>query len=484
MTSDQEVLACSNGDGIGRMPKVDRKQGQLEVRERAMNKPNRLPDSLSGMSAEAEEVSLEPFRQSGIVQAGYLARLRSGELKPDEEQAHVVVRLDHLANTLVERRASWLDGRSGPRKWLALLGLKQRQPDSPVTGLYLWGDVGRGKTYLLDLFYDVLPFNEKLRLHFHRFMQIVHEELKALGDLDDPLAPVADRFAARALVICLDELQVNDIGDAMLLGRLFEHLFARGVTLVVTSNQPPQELYRDGLQRARFIPAIKLLERHTETICFTGHIDYRLRLMKKLKVWIPAEDERSDNILREHFCALRGVNLHADRSDIVINHRRIPVRMWADGIAWFDFDELCNTPRGTEDYSEIATFFHTVVISDIRIMGADADDVARRFINMIDEFYDQNVKLIVSAEAAPDKLYTGARLSEPFNRTSSRLIEMQSEEYISRRHRETLDEKEEGNVREPDNRTPPSQRVEIGGRDGPEPTRYGDWEKKGRCIDF
>ena len=377
-----------------------------------------------------------PVEAPGAMMAGYQARLDAGELVPDPWQRQIVERFDRLASRLVTQRAQWLGGRSGLSKWLSLIGLKRGMSRQPVTGLYVWGGVGRGKTYLLDLFFETLPFHEKLRLHFHRFMQIVHDELKALGDREDPLAPVADRIAARALVICLDELHVEDIADAMLLGRLFRHLFDRGVTLVVTSNEPPRMLYLDGLQRARFLPAIDLLEQYTEVVEFGGDVDYRLRLMTQLDVWLREDGERSEALLRRHFMALRGINLHADRTDIIINHRRIPVKMWADGIVWFGFDDLCATARSARDYIEIATFFHTVMISAIPVMGAMEDDVARRFINMIDEFYDRNVNLIASAAAEPSALYTGTRLADAFRRTASRLVEMQSKDYFARHHRE------------------------------------------------
>ncbi len=375
--------------------------------------------------------------QAGMLQSRYAAKLAAGELSPDSHQLHVVELLDTLCLELVERSRTIAERRSRI-KWLPFVKAGSATPLQPLKGLYLWGGVGRGKTYLLDLFYETLPFEKKVRLHFHRFMQIVHDDLKALGDLEDPLEPVAQKMAGKALVLCLDELQVNDIADAMLLARLFEHLFQQGVTIVTTSNFPPRDLYRNGLQRARFLPAIDLLEEHTQVVAFGGETDYRLRLMKQLDVYLISDGELSEQRLRQHFLALRGINLHQDRTDIIINHRRIPVKMWADGIVWFSFDVLCNTPRGTNDYIEIATFFHTVMISDIPAMGPMQDDAARRFINMVDEFYDRNVNLIVSAEVMPRDLYYGSRLAEVFTRTSSRLIEMQSKDYFAREHREVV----------------------------------------------
>ena len=374
--------------------------------------------------------------ETGLLKSRYLAKLHEGELVADAHQQEVVRLLDALCQELVLRHEQPLED-SRRMKWLRF-GRKPETKPEPVTGLYLWGDVGRGKTYLLDLFYETLPVERKLRLHFHRFMQIVHDELRNMGDLEDPLAPVADKLSVRAAVLCLDEFQVSDIADAMLLARLFENLFRRGVTLVTTSNTRPRELYRDGLQRARFLPTIDLIEQHTRVVPFGGEMDYRLRLMKQLDVYLIADGDLSEQRLKQQFMALRGINLHEDRTDIIINHRRIPVKMWADGIVWCSFGELCNTPRDTSDYIEIATFFHTVMISDIPMMDSSMDDAARRFINMIDEFYDRNVNLMVSAEAMPADLYQGTRLADMFQRTSSRLIEMQSKSYFARRHREQL----------------------------------------------
>jgi cell division protein ZapE len=294
--------------------------------------------------------------------------------------------------------------------------------------------VGRGKTYLVDFFYKELPIKRKLRLHFHRFMQIVHEELNQLASTVDPLEMVAKNISKKADLLVLDEMHVNDITDAMLLGQLFKYLFEQKVVLVTTSNIPPHDLYKNGLQRAHFLPAIHLLEQHTKVVEMGGEIDYRTQTIVEVDAYQIGSGDLIEKRLERHFSALSGVELHNDRVDILINKRRIPIRKWAGGVVWFSFDVLCNTARSVDDYLEIATIFHTVLISDIPLMTSSMDDVARRFVNLIDSFYDLHVNLLVSAETAPEQLYVGNRLKFEFQRTASRLIEMQSKEYISLKH--------------------------------------------------
>ena len=303
-----------------------------------------------------------------------------------------------------------------------------------VRGVYLWGSVGRGKTWLMDLFYDSLPFQQKRRSHFHRFMQGVHEGLRRHRDQVDPLAAVATDVAAGARVVCLDELFVSDIADAMLLGTLFAHLVDRGVTLVFTSNVPPSGLYRDGLQRQRFLPAIALLERHTEVVSVDGPVDYRLRQLTQAPIYLQAGTPRTDAALGAIFEDLAdGPGAAGDR--ITIAGRAIPVLRESENVVWFDFAALCEGPRGKDDYVEIAREYQSVIVSGVPVFSEQQEDAARRFIALVDEFYDRRVKLVVSAEAAPTQLYRGARLRFEFERTASRLIEMQSEEYLASEHR-------------------------------------------------
>lgn len=354
----------------------------------------------------------------------YRAAIASGTHQPDLAQAAAVQALDELHRRLIDR-----DAKASLPRWLRSLFSEQK----PVQGLYLWGGVGRGKTWLMDLFHESLPFERKRRVHFHRFMREVHRSLKALGDVRDPLERVADDIAHDARVLCFDELYVADIGDAMILGTLFEALFARGVALVATSNQPPQDLYRDGLQRTRFLPAIAALERHTRVIEVAGETDFRLRALERAALFHTPADAAADARLAQDFERIAGDPGRAD-TELEVEGRPIAARRLADGVAWFDFAALCDGPRGASDYIELARTFHTVIVSGVPRMDALRDDEARRFVTLVDEFYDRNVKLALSADAPLDGLYAGERLRFEFQRTQSRLLEMQSHEYLAEPH--------------------------------------------------
>lgn len=304
---------------------------------------------------------------------------------------------------------------------------------SAVRGLYLWGGVGRGKTYLVDTFVDALPLEHKQRIHFHSFMRAVHAELKALKNQQDPLRIVARRFAEQARVICLDEFFVADITDAMLLYGLLRELFNQGVTLITTSNIPPDDLYKDGLQRARFLPAIELLKHHLDILNVDGGVDYRLRYLEKAEIYHSPLDERAEQILNEVFDNIAPEPGHRG-GDVEIESRYIPTLREADGIVWFNFRAICDGPRGTADYIEVARCYHTVLISNVPAMNWQMENQARRFINLVDEFYDRGVKLILSAATSPLELYQGEKLKFEFQRTVSRLQEMQSHEYLERPH--------------------------------------------------
>lgn len=311
--------------------------------------------------------------------------------------------------------------------------LRGRRPE-PEIGLYFWGGVGRGKTYLVDTFYECLPFDNKLRIHFHRFMQRVHGELTALEGTKNPLEVVADRLADEAMVVCFDEFFVTDIGDAMILGGLMEALFARGVTLVATSNIVPARLYENGLQRQRFLPVIALVEKYTEVVNVDAGIDYRLRTLKQAELYHYPLDAEADISLRTSFDALAvEPGQHWER--IEINGRYLTVRCLAEDVAWFDFKELCDGPRSQNDYIELARIFHAVLLSGVPQFNASLNDQARRFVNLVDEFYDRNVKLVMAAEKPLLELYAGGSLAFEFQRTQSRLQEMQSHEYLAREHR-------------------------------------------------
>ena len=375
--------------------------------------------------------TIAPAGADNFLSECYQLSIDSGELVADPFQRIVMMELQEVYNTLHAPYTS--DNRIRFGNFFSIVGKKPKA--KPIKkGLYLWGGVGRGKTHMVDYFFKLIPTEKKLRLHFHRFMQIVHEELATLKHVADPLHEVAKHLANKADIICLDEMHVNDITDAMLLGKLFEHLFDNEVVLVTTSNRPPQDLYKNGLQRDRFLPAIRLLEKFTKVVQMGGDDDYRLRTLEQNGVYHLSNGSLSEQRLRNYFHQLSGVELHEDRTDIIIMQRRIPVKMWADGVVWFSFEALCNTARSSDDYIQIANIFHTVLISDIPVMNKNTDDAARRFVNMIDEFYDLHVNLVVSAAVPAEQLYAGERLAFEFERTASRLREMQSKEYMAIKH--------------------------------------------------
>ncbi len=310
----------------------------------------------------------------------------------------------------------------------------RRQADaSSVKGLYIWGGVGRGKTFLMDLFFDSLETSGKKRIHFHRMMRDVHERMRALGDIEDPLDAVAAGIASETRVLCFDEFFVSDIGDAMILGRLLDGLFRRGVTLVTTSNSEPDELYKDGLQRQQFLPAIASIKQNTDVVHMDGDNDYRLRLLQKAGTYLTPDDARATERLNFFFDESATSQIRQNR-ELEINGRRIPTLKCAKGVAWFGFSALCDGPRSQADYIEIARWYPSVIVSAVPLLDARSEDQARRFIALVDEFYDRRVKLIVSAAAPAESLYTGTRLNFEFDRTASRLIEMQSAEYLALPH--------------------------------------------------
>lgn len=354
----------------------------------------------------------------------YAAGARQGRWQDDPAQHAALAELDRIHDALLD---SEQDG------WLDRLSAFWKKPD-PVPGLYLWGGVGRGKTFLIDLFYDNLPIEQKYRTHFHRFMRSVNERLREHAGQSDPLVKIAQEWRGRFRVLVLDEFFVTDIGDAMLLARLLERLFAEGVTLVTTSNTAPENLYRDGLQREGFLPAIALLRKYCVELYAEGTEDYRLRALTRSPVYRAPQDAESENWMRERWRELSGSG-EARAGNIEIEARKIPVRARGKSIVWFDFAALCEGPRGTADYIEIAREFSTLLLGGIPAFDRLNEDAARRFVNLIDELYDRQVKLICTAAAAPPLLYTGGRLQGAFERTASRLIEMQSKEYLGSQHR-------------------------------------------------
>ncbi len=315
-----------------------------------------------------------------------------------------------------------------------LLARRRSRRRTPTSrGVYLWGAVGRGKTWLMDLFCASLPALAR-RLHFHHFMREVHESLRALTSQRDPLAAVARHLAAQSRVLCLDELFVADIADAMILGSRFAALLEEGVMLVITSNSPPSGLYRDGLQRARFLPAIALLERELTIVRIDGGIDYRLRQLQQRPIYLDSAAPDTPARLEALFTELADPHAEPTR-ELTIQGRTLRARRHAGEVVWFSFATLCEGPRSQLDYVELAEEFHTLLLSDVPVFSEpQQDNAARRFIALVDELYDQGVKLIVSAAATPTELYRTGRLSVTFERTASRLIEMQSQAYLARAH--------------------------------------------------
>ncbi|SET47994.1 cell division protein ZapE [Thorsellia anophelis] len=308
------------------------------------------------------------------------------------------------------------------------------QPITPVTGLYMWGGVGRGKTWIMDLFFNCLPNQRKKRMHFHRFMQYTHEQLNTLQGETNPIEILADRFAKDTQIICFDEFFVSDITDAMILGSLLQALFNRGVTLVTTSNIPPDELYRNGLQRARFIPAIEAIKTHCKIMNIDSGIDYRLRTLTQADLFYFPLSAKNDQAIRILYQQLSGESVFEKPTVIMINHHRFKLESEANGVGLIDFHTLCVEPRSAHDFIEISRKFHTVIIQNITIMGHSDESAARRFIALVDEFYERKVKLIFTAEASIHELYVGELLQFEFKRCLSRLQEMQTQEYLSIGH--------------------------------------------------
>ena len=355
--------------------------------------------------------------------AHYRADLQREDFCADPAQARAVECRESIYQELLARPPStgWLS------RW------RRNTAWPPVTGAYFWGGVGRGKTYLMDCFYDALPDIPRRRLHFHRFMQQVHPRIKALGQRRDPLDAVAAELARDARVLCFDEFFVSDVADAMILGRLLGRLFEHGITLVATSNIPPDKLYQGGLQRERFLPAIRDLQRHCHVVEVNGDNDYRLRLLEQAEIFHCPDDAQAQQNLDRWFRQIAPDAAHPER-EIEINGRPIAVRRHADGIAWFEFDALCCGPRSVDDYIEIARLFGTVILSGVPQMNWEMENEARRFLNLVDEFYDRKVKLIISADAEMTNLYCGRKLEFEYARVLSRLQEMQSHDYLAAPH--------------------------------------------------
>ncbi len=364
----------------------------------------------------------------------YQQALDAGNYQPDDVQRRTVARLDTLYQELIQRqnmppvsvglwgRLNRLIGRSTPRTTVR-----------PVQGIYMWGGVGRGKTWLMDMFFHSLPGERKLRLHFHRFMLRVHQQLTELQGHEDPLEIVADGFKAQADVLCFDEFFVSDITDAMLLATLLDALFARGITLVATSNIPPDNLYHNGLQRSRFLPAISLIKQYCAVMNVDAGIDYRLRTLTQANLYLTPLNAQTEQTMADIFVKLAGKI--GERAPVLqVNHRPLPAICAAQGVLAVDFHTLCEEARSQLDYIALSRLYHTVLLHNVHCMAARDENTARRFLALVDEFYERRVKLIIAAEVSMFEIYSGERLKFEYQRCLSRLQEMQSEEYLSLPH--------------------------------------------------
>jgi len=370
--------------------------------------------------------------KSRTVTAHLCGEVAAHRLDFDTSQREAAARLDALSVNLRAQPPTILQRLRSRMPWL---------PGGPANttlrGLYLWGGIGRGKTLLMDLFFaslqgppvDTAPRSR--RSFFYHFMRDVHAELGTIKHHARPLDLVAERLASRARVICLDEFFVADIADAMILAGLFDGLFRRGVTLVATSNLPPCELYKDGLQRQRFLPSIELIRSHVDVIRVDGGIDYRLRRLERAPTYLDSTRADTAPALHLRFASLAG-GIAAGPSTLWIEGRRLRTVNSAPGVVWFEFSELCDGPRSQFDYIELSRLYHTIIIANIPIFDSYDENAARRFIVAIDVFYDRGVKIILSAAAAPAALYSGERLRFDFERVASRLIEMQTQSYLAR----------------------------------------------------
>lgn len=364
----------------------------------------------------------------------YQQTLLQGDYQPDDVQREAITRLDTIWQQLTSQQPEVTE--HGLRARFGKLFGKSpvSAVQQPIRGLYMWGGVGRGKTWLMDMFFHSLPGERKLRLHFHRFMLRVHEELTQLQGHSDPLEKVADSFKAETDILCFDEFFVSDITDAMLLGALMKALFARGISFVATSNIPPDELYRNGLQRARFLPAIEAIKQYCDVMNVDAGIDYRLRTLTQAHLWLSPLNHDTAQQMDTLYTALTGTARESGPV-IEINHRPLATLGIANQTLAVDYTTLCVDARSQHDYIALSRQFHTVMMFNVPVMNTRNENEARRFIALVDEFYERQVKLLVSAETSFSDIYQGERLIFEFRRCLSRLQEMQSEEYLRLEHR-------------------------------------------------
>ncbi|MBR0680512.1 cell division protein ZapE [Roseomonas eburnea] len=387
--------------------------------------------------AEAPAVSSSAPLAEGPLPA-LRARIAAGSIAPDPAQELAAEKLQDLW-----RRTRGYDPKAEPPETGGFLGRFFRRkpvdeaPNGAPLGLYLVGEVGRGKSMLMDLFFASADVSRKRRLHFHQFMQQahrrIHEWKKQHGDTADPIPPLADSIVSEAALLCFDEFQVHDIADAMILGRLFEALFARGVVIVATSNTAPDDLFRGKPGRDAFLPFIQLIKKRIEVLVLESARDYRRERIRGLPTWHVPPDGRAERALDAAFAELTG-DTPAAPTKLTLLGRAMEVPQAARGVARFGFDEICGRPLGPADYLAVATHFHTIVLDGIPRLGPENFDKARRFITLVDALYEHRCKLVASAEDHPDRLYERGENAAMFERTASRLVEMQSQDYLALAH--------------------------------------------------
>jgi cell division protein ZapE len=378
-------------------------------------------------------LGLKPISTNATTRQRYEALLQSGALDRDPAQEKLVARLDALERNLRER----LSAKPGALGWLF-----GRSSAPAPKGLYVWGDVGRGKTRLMDLFFASAPVETKRRAHFHDFMQDVHARIHAARQAakqgraasGDVIPQVGDALAREASLLCFDEFHVTDIADAMILGRLFERLFEADVVVVATSNVPPQDLYKDGLNRSLFLPFVRMLEQRLDVLRLDARTDFRREKLGEGKVWITPADRNAEAALDAAFLALAGEE--GAPASFEVQGREVKIPRAANGVARASFDDLCAKPLGAADFLALARRYHALVLDRVPTLDESRRNEARRFMTLIDALYERNVKLVASADAEPDRLWTGSEGYESFGfaRTASRLVEMGSDEWLSRPH--------------------------------------------------
>lgn len=364
----------------------------------------------------------------------YRASLEQGALRADPVQELAAEKLNSLHHALKGYRPS-----SGSRGWRARFGFARLSEDSdPPQGLYLYGPVGRGKSMLMDVFVRTAPVNACKRIHFHEFLRDFHREVHAWRQNPsrigaDPVPPLAQRIVQESWLLCLDELEVRDIADAMIVGRIFEELFRAGAVIVITSNRTPDDLYRDGLQREKFLPFIAMIKQRLDLLELTSPTDYRLGRMKGARTYYSPLDPQVDRALDDAFARLAG-GLAAGPLSLDVHGRALSVPLAAGDVARFSFRDLCEKPLAAPDYLQVASVYDAVVLDRVPVLGPHNRDAARRFVMLVDALYDHRTLLVLSAEADPDHLYPDGDGAFEFQRTVSRLMEMQSESYIGARH--------------------------------------------------